>query len=151
MAHFAELDDDNTVLDIMKINDEYEDMGQHYINNMCFIPGRWIKTSYNTLYGVHKHGGVTFRGSYATIGGSYDEVRDVFVNKKPHPSWVLNETTYAWEAPVPLPDLILLPAERIYTGIPGRVLLKQSDYVWNEDILNWELFHRETIIDIPLV
>jgi hypothetical protein len=150
MAHFAQLDDDNTVLDVMKISDDYEDWGEDYINNVCMIPGRWIKTSYNTIHNKNLAGGTPFRGNYASIGGKYDPVRDVFVIKKPYPSWVLNETTYTWEAPVPFPDLIVIPEEMVYTGVPGKVLVKQHAYIWNENIVNWELRYLEKIIDVPL-
>lgn len=150
MAHYAQLDDENKVLDIMKISDEYEDYGEDYINNVCMIPGLWIKTSIWTLAGKHLRNGSAFRGNYAKIGGSYDPVRDVFVDKKPFPSWVLNESTYLWEPPIPMPDLIVLPPEKIFTGIPGQILAKIHQYIWNESIVNWELEYREIIIDMVL-
>jgi hypothetical protein len=114
------------------------------------IPCRWIKTSYNTIHNKHLAGGTPFRGNYASIGGKYDPVRDVFVIKKPYPSWVLNETTYTWEAPIPFPNLTVIPEEMSYTGVPGKVLVKQHAYIWNENIVNWELRYLEKIIDVPL-
>ena len=150
MAHFAQINEDNVVIDIMKISDDHEDYGEDYINNICMIPGRWIKTSYNTLGNKHKYGGVPFRGNYAKIGGTYDPIRDVFLDKKTYQSMVLDEETLQWEYAVPFPDVIVLPSEKLLTDIPGRILVKEDRYEWNEDIVNWELKHYEKIIDIPL-
>lgn len=72
-------------------------------------PNSWIKTSYNTKGGVHygqdgkPDGGVALRGNYACIGYAYDDVNDVFVSDPPFPSWTLNNTTWTWEAPTPMP------------------------------------------------
>jgi hypothetical protein len=150
MAHFAQVNEDNVVVDIMKISDDYEDHGEDFINNVCMIPGRWIKTSYNTYANKHRYGGVPFRGNYATIGGTYDPVRDVFLPKKEYPSMVLNEQTLQWEYAVPYPPNVILLPEKFLTDVPGRILVKHSDYFWNEDIVNWELKHFEKIIDVPL-
>lgn len=73
-------------------------------------PGTWIQTSYNTKGGVHygqdgnPDGGVALRGNYAGIGMLYDSVNDVFYPKQPYPSWVLNQNTWLWNAPVPYPE-----------------------------------------------
>ena len=72
-------------------------------------PGTWIQTSYNTRGGVHygqdgqEDGGVALRGNYAGIGYSYDYINDVFIAPKPFSSWKLNDTTWTWEAPTPMP------------------------------------------------
>jgi hypothetical protein len=150
MAHYAQINEDNVVVDVMKISDDYEDYGEDFINNVCMIPGRWIKTSFNTLGNVHKYGGAPFRGNYAMIGGTYDPIRDVFLPKKPYPSMVLNEETFLWEYPIPRPDMIVLPAEKTLTDVPGRIIVTQYDYLWNEEIVNWELTYLEKIIDVPL-
>lgn len=150
MAHFAQINEDGIVIDIMKINDDYENDGQDYINNVCMIPGRWIKTSYNTIGNTHKYDGIPFRGNYATLGGTYDEERDVFLNKKLHPSMTLNEENYQWEYAVPLPDKIVLPSEKILTDVPGRIIVKGCDYVWDENIINWKLECFERIVDVVL-
>lgn len=69
----------------------------------------YIQTSFNTRGGVHygadgkPDGGVALRGNYATVGGSYDEVNDVFYSAKPFSSWVLNKNSWTWEAPVAMP------------------------------------------------
>lgn len=150
MAHYAQVNEDNVVIDIMKISDDYEDYGEDFINNVCMIPGRWLKTSINTYANQHKYGGAPFRGNYAMVGGTYDPIRDVFLHKKEYPSMILNEETLLWEYPVPFPDVIVLPVEKILTDIPGRIIVKNHGYVWNEDIVNWELKYDEKIVDLPL-
>lgn len=150
MAHYAQVNEDNVVVDIMKINDDYEDYGEDFINNICMIPGRWIKTSYNTYGNKHKYGSSPFRGNYAMVGGTYDPIKDVFLHRKTYPSMVLNEETLLWEYAVPFPDVIILPPEKILTDIPGRIIIKTHEYKWNEDIVNWELIYNEEIIDLPL-
>ena len=63
---------------------------------------------------------------------------------------VLNEETLFWEYPVPFPDIIILPPKKTLTDIPGRIIESYYDYVWNEDIVNWELKYFEKIIDVVL-
>jgi hypothetical protein len=67
-------------------------------------PGEWIQTSYNTHGGVHATGGTPLRKNYAGIGYTYDRERDAFIPPKPFASWVLNEDTCLWDAPVAMPD-----------------------------------------------
>ena len=66
-------------------------------------PGSWIQTSYNTRANQHPEGR-PLRGNYAGIGFSYDHVNDVFIPPKPYASWVLNQTTWTWDAPTPMPE-----------------------------------------------
>lgn len=66
-------------------------------------PGEWIQTSYNTHGGIHSGGGTPLRKNFAGIGYSYDPQRDAFIPPKPFPSWLLNEESCLWEAPVPMP------------------------------------------------
>ena len=73
-------------------------------------PGDWIQTSYNTRGNVHytpntnePSGGAPLRGNYAGIGYVYDRTHDVFYAPSPYPSWVLNQSTWLWEAPTPMP------------------------------------------------
>jgi hypothetical protein len=68
-----------------------------------------------------------FRKNYAGIGYIYDQTRDAFISPKPYPSWILNETTCLWEAPVVRPELT---EEQLQDG---------SKYVWNEDNQTWDL------------
>ena len=73
-------------------------------------PGEWIQTSYNTRGGVHylpdsdtPSGNPGLRGNYAGIDYTYDRTNDVFYAPQPFPSWILNQTTWTWEAPTPYP------------------------------------------------
>jgi hypothetical protein len=67
-------------------------------------PGEWVQTSYNTHGGVHVNGGTPLRMNYAGVGYTYDRTKDAFIPPKPFASWVLNESTCLWDAPVPLPN-----------------------------------------------
>lgn len=73
-------------------------------------PGKWVQTSYNTKGNVHygangePDGGVALRGNYAGIGYTYDIQNDVFYAPQPFASWILNTSTWLWEAPVPYPN-----------------------------------------------
>ena len=72
-------------------------------------PGQWLQTSYNTRGNVHygqdgqPDGGVAIRGNYAGIGYLYDNINDVFIPPKPFSSWALNQSTWTWDAPTPMP------------------------------------------------
>ena len=104
MAHYAFLDESNIVTDVIVGKNEDEEgtnWEQHYGN---FRGQRCKRTSYNTHGGVHTGGGVPLRKNYAGIGYTYDGTRDAFIPPKPYPSWLLDETTCLWEAPVPMPD-----------------------------------------------
>ena len=101
MAHWAELDGDNVVLRVLVGSNSDSDEGyQWLIDN---LGGTWVKTSYNTQGGVHSLGGTPLRKNYAGIGYTYDSVRDAFIPQKPFNSWVLNESSCLWEAPVAYP------------------------------------------------
>ena len=65
-------------------------------------PGAWIQTSYNTQGNQHPEGR-PLRGNYAGIGYVYDQANDVFYAPQPYSSWVLNNATWTWEAPTPMP------------------------------------------------
>ena len=107
MAHYALLNDRNIVTQVIVGRDEddlvegvtsWED---YYAN----ITGqRVLRTSYNTLAGEHSQGGTPFRGNYAGINYRYDETLDAFIPPKPFNSWVLDETTFQWVAPIPHPE-----------------------------------------------
>jgi hypothetical protein len=81
-------------------------------------PGQWIQTSYNTFGGNHPEGN-PLRKNFAGVGFTYDEDRDAFITPKPFPSWVLNEDTCLWEAPVVYPD-------------------DANRYNWNEETQSWD-------------
>jgi hypothetical protein len=86
-------------------------------------PGNWLQTSYNTHGNQHPEGR-PLRGNYAGIGYIYDSVNDVFYSPQPYPSWILNNTTWLWEAPV---------------AMPTTELEENQYYSWNESIINWEV------------
>ena len=105
---------------------EREDIGIDFLTKLHGW-SIWKQTSYNTHGGVHSSGGTPLRKNYAGIGYTYDEDRDAFIPKKPFNSWILNETTCLWEAPVAKPTLT---QEQIDNN---------NYYNWNETIQNWEL------------
>jgi hypothetical protein len=118
MAHYAFLDENNMVTFVIVGKDEGEgdhDWEEFYGNEMG---QRCKRTSYNTRGGQHTSGGTPFRKNYAGYGYTYDEERDAFVPPQPYSSWVLNEDTCLWEAPVAHPD----------DGKP---------YMWDENLVNW--------------
>ena len=121
MAHFARLDENNIVVFVTVGRDE--DNGKE--DELTARTGDTYKqTSYNTHGGVHSLGGTPFRKNYAGIGYTYDSGRDAFIPPKPFNSWVLNETTCLWDAPVAYPTDVGTPeAPKIYT--------------WNEETTNW--------------
>jgi hypothetical protein len=103
MAHYAFLDGNNIVTEVIVGKDEGEqgiDWEQWYGD---FRGQACKRTSYNTSGGVHSSGGTPFRKNYAGIGYTFDETRDAFIPPKPFASWVLNEDTCLWDAPVAMP------------------------------------------------
>jgi hypothetical protein len=82
-------------------------------------PGQWIQTSYNTIGNQHTKGGTPLRGNYAGVGYTYDQANDVFYAPQPFPSWTLNQSTWLWEAPTPMPT-------------DGKM------YVWDEPTVAWK-------------
>jgi hypothetical protein len=119
MAHYAFLDDNNIVTEVIVGKNEGEDgidWEQHYGDFRGQVCKR---TSYNTQGGVHNADGTPYRKNYAGIGYSYDASRDAFVPPKPFASWSLNETSCLWEPPVAYPS----------DGNP---------YTWNEETTSWD-------------
>jgi hypothetical protein len=98
---------------------EREDIGVDFLTKLHGW-AIWKQTSYNTHGGIHDNGGTPFRKNHAGVGYTYDEDRDAFIPKKPYNSWILNEQTCNWEAPVAYPT-------------------DDKNYKWNETNLNWEL------------
>jgi hypothetical protein len=118
MAHYAFLDENNIVVEVITGKDEGVD-GVNWEEYYGNFRGKVCKrTSYNTLGGVHSLGGTPYRKNYAGIGYTYDEIRDAFIPSKPYPSWLLNESTCLWESPVPYPD-------------------DGNFYEWNEEVQGW--------------
>jgi len=98
MSHFAQIDENNIVTQVIVIEQDVVDTG------LFGDPASWIQTSYNTHGGVHSQGGTPLRKNYAGIGYTYDSTRDAFIPPKPFNSWVLNETTCLYEAPTAMPN-----------------------------------------------
>jgi hypothetical protein len=124
MAHYAFLDENNIVTEVIVGIDEGEDginWEQHYGNFRGQVCKR---TSYNTSGGQHISGETPYRKNYAGIGFSYDETLDAFIPPSPFPSWILNEETCLWEAPVPYPT-------------------DGESYAWNEEDQEWTLITLE--------
>jgi hypothetical protein len=104
MAHWAEIDENNIVKRVLVgSNDDTDEGYQWLLDN---LGGNWIKTSYNTIGGIHKEGGTPLRKNYAGIGYTYDITRDAFIPPMPNSNmdadgneilWQLNEDTCLWE------------------------------------------------------
>lgn len=102
MAHFAQLDENNIVVQVITAGDEYESTGEQLYAEIA--GGVWKRTSYNTIAGEHLTNGTPFRGNYAGIGFIYNEALDAFIPPKPFDSWILDEFRFQWVAPIPKPD-----------------------------------------------
>ena len=111
MAYFAKLDENNIVLAVHSVENaellvdgiENEQKGIAFLQSIHGHP-TWKQTSFHMTAGVHQMGKPAFRKNFAAIGYSYDPVRDAFVPPKPFPSWVLDEATCFWDAPVAYPN-----------------------------------------------
>jgi hypothetical protein len=125
MAHYAFLDGNNIVTEVIVGKDEGEDgidWEAHYGN---FRGQTCKRTSYNTQNGQHPNG-TPLRKNYAGIGYSYDPMRDAFIPPQPFPSWVLNESTCLWESPIPYP-------ENIDENNAPKL------HIWDEQSVTWRL------------
>jgi hypothetical protein len=130
MASFAKLDNNNVVLTVESVVNkvitnsngiEQEQLGIDFLKTLYNEPNAiWKQTSYNTHGGVHDNGGTPFRKNHAGIGYTYDEGRDAFIPPKPYNSWILNEQTCNWDAPIPYPT-------------------DGQRYTWNEETQSWTL------------
>ena len=126
MAYFAKLGTGNIVENVISINNavitdsngfEQEQLGVDFINKLYNTRDVWKQTSYNN----------NIRKNFAGIGYQYDQNRDAFISPKPFDSWVLNEDTCRWEAPV---------------SMPTEQLEENQYYFWNESIINWQIKTR---------
>jgi len=104
MTHFAKIDNTNTVTEVIVAEQDFINSGKV---GDSFL---WVQTSYNG----------NFRKNYAGIGYTYDKTRDAFIAPKPYASWILNEDTCLWEAPVAYPD-------------------DGESYSWNETTTSWDI------------
>ena len=118
MAHYAFLDENNIVTEVITGKDEtdtthdWEQFYGEFRNQAC------KRTSYNTHSGIHANGGTPLRKNYAGIGYTYDAQRDAFIPPQTFPSWTLVEETCQWAAPVAMPT-------------DGKM------YYWDEPTLSW--------------
>lgn len=101
MAHFAQIDENNIVVQVIVGVDEPLDGEAIYAETTGQV---WKKTSYNTFGGQHSLGGTPFRKNYAGIGYFYDSIRDAFIPPKPYASWLLDEQTCQWNPPISYPN-----------------------------------------------
>lgn len=122
MAHFAKIDSNNIVEQVIVVNNEVitdsqgsevEQLGIDFCKSLYGQDTNWVQTSYNS----------SFRGVYAGIGFTYDSANDIFYGPQPYPSWSLDEN-YVWQPPVPHP-----------TVEEGST----DAYSWNEDAQSWDL------------
>jgi hypothetical protein len=136
MASFAKIGLNSKVIEVLSVHNEVlkdadgveqETNGIDFLTKLTGYP-LWIQTSYNTYGGVHSSGDTPLRKNYAGIGMTYDEDRDAFIPKKIFNSWVLNEQTCLWEAPV---------------TVPNTPLEENQHYAWNESIVNWEIITKQ--------
>ena len=120
MSHFAEINSENIVTNVIVADQEFIDSGAVGDAN------NWIQTSYNTKGGVHyapnsntPDGGVALRKNYAGKGYTYDATKDAFIAPQPFASWTLDDDTCQWNAPVAYPD-------------------DDKMYMWDEDNTQWK-------------
>jgi hypothetical protein len=128
MASFAKIGLNNKVIEVLSVVNEVlhdsnrieqEVIGIDFLTKLTGYP-LWKQTSYNTHGGVHNNGGTPLRKNHAGIGYTYDEDRDAFIAPKPFNSWLLNEDTCIWNAPVAKPN-------------------DDNKYTWNESTLTWDI------------
>jgi len=125
MASFAKIGLNNKVIEVLSVhNNELKDSNgiEQEVNGIDFLTkltgwAIWKQTSYNN----------NFRKNHAGIGFTYDEDRDAFISPKPYNSWILNETTCQWEAPVIQPELT------------REQIDNKSYYSWNEETTTCDL------------
>ena len=120
MAHYAFLDENNIVTEVIVGKNEGEEGVDWEAHYGAFRGQTCKRTSYNTQGGVHSGGGTPYRKNYAGIGYTYDAGRDAFIPPQPFASWMLNEDTCLWNAPTPYPN-------------------DGNYYLWNEESQSWNL------------
>lgn len=114
MAHFAKINEQNIVENVLVVPDIQEHRGEEYLNELG-LEGRWIQTSYNNK----------IRHKFASVFDVYIPELDIFLESKPFESFVLDNETLSWEAPVPYPSGDL-------------------EYTWDEESLSWKIVDNST-------
>jgi hypothetical protein len=129
MASFAKIENNIVITVVSVVNEvlkdsngiEQESIGVQFLRTLYNEPNsNWKQTSYNTKGGIHTEGGIPLRKNHAGIGYTYDTNRDAFISQKPYNSWILNEQTCLWDAPVAYPQ-------------------DGNKYTWNEETLSWDI------------
>jgi len=129
MEYFAQLDENNKVIQVVVVDEKEapdEKTGIAFCQSLYGAQTVWKLTSYNTRGNVYYDSDnvvgnkLPFRKNYAVVGSIYDVDNDAFYNEQPYPSWMLNQTTYLWEAPTPMPS-------------------DDKNYKWVEADLNWQV------------
>jgi hypothetical protein len=139
MAHFAKINLENKIIAVLTLDNsntlndsgtEEESIGQQYLEkNNNWPANMWVKTSYNTKNNQHTNGGTPFRGNYATIGGTWDSVNQIFWPPKPYNSWIQDLNTANWVASIAKPELT---EEQKNSNV-------EHVYEWNEQNQSWDL------------
>lgn len=111
MSHFAKVEN-GIVTQVIVVEQDVIDTG------LFGDPNSWVQTSYNTRGGIHINSGTPLRKNFAQIGFAYDALRDAFIPPQPFASWVLNENTCLWNAPITMP-------------------IDEKQYKWDEESLSW--------------
>ena len=128
MASFAKIGLNGKVIEVQSVTNEVlhdsngieqEAIGIDFLTKLTGW-AIWKQTSYNTHGGVHDNGGTPLRKNHAGIGYTYDETKDAFIPPKPFNSWILNESTCFWGAPLAMPQ-------------------DDNKYRWNEATLTWDI------------
>ena len=131
MAHFAELDENNLVVQVRPGPDSDTEEAitarTGIVHKQC---------SYNTYRNVHALGGTPFRKNFASVGYRYDQTKDAFIPPRPFTSWTLNEETCLWEAPVAYPDD---GQKYLWNEETQQWDLDERTYSWNEETQEWDL------------
>jgi len=120
----------NKVLEVHVVSNDVattEQAGVDFLNNLYGTNDIWKQTSYNTRGGEHILGGTPFRKNFAGVNWKYNQTLDAFIPPKPYNSWILNQTTCLFEAPIPQPELT---QEQIDNN---------NFYRWNEATESWDL------------
>jgi hypothetical protein len=119
MAHFAQLDANSIVIEVIIVNNDVinnepfpasEPIGISFCQSLYGADTVWAQTSYNG----------SFRYNYAAVGYAFDTVAGAFIPPRPYPSWQINTQTYIWQAPIPYPD-------------------ESKKYYWDESNQSWVL------------
>ena len=122
MAHFAQIDENNIVINVLSVPDEQQHRGEEYLSQDLGLGGRWIQTSYNN----------NIRKVFAGIGYIYNSELDIFLAPKPFPSWIIDPVEQVWVSPIPRP-----------VDIEGKV------HIWDEVNQNWRTEDLPPTIPLP--